>query len=160
MKLQLKFETVPVFHWNDQSELDEHEVMSRVDERRSTMEFYYDMMTWQFEMMGLLLCESPIKDYLVNGAHVSHEYNGNGDEIEVSVIYDFNIARDSVVELSNKLTETSEYLRELLMNYLPAYDLGLDTGILSNPDENGDEVKVGVTCDPNNTQCTIEIVEE
>ena len=91
---------------------------------------------------------------------MSHEYNGNGDEIDVSVIYDFNIARDSVVELSNKLTETSEYLRELLMNYLPAYDLGLDTGILSNPDENGDEVKVVVTCDPNNTQCTIEIVEE
>ena len=159
MRLQLKFETVPVFHWNDQSKLDEQVVMKRVEERRSNMEFYYDMMTWQFEMMGLLICESPIKDYLVNGAHVSHEYNGNGDEIDVSVIYDFNIARDSVVELPNKLTETSEYLRELLMNYLPTYDLGLDTGILSNPDENGDEVKVVVTCDPNNTQCTIEIVE-
>ena len=119
MKLQLKFETVPVFHWNDQSELDEKEVMRRVKERRSNMEFYYDMMTWQYEMMGLLLCESPIKDYLVNGAHVSHKYNGNGDKIEVSVVFDFNTFRDST-DLSNKLDETSEYLRELLMNYLPA----------------------------------------
>lgn len=123
------------------------------------MEFYYDMMTWQYEMMGLLLCESPIKDYLVNGTCVSHTYNGNGDKIEVSVTFDFNTFGDST-DLLNKLDEASEYLRELLMNYLPAYDLGLDTGILSNPDENGDEVKVGVTCDPNNTQCTIEIVEE
>lgn len=159
MELQLKFETVPVFHWNDQSELDEKEIMRRVEERRINMEFYYDMMTWQYEMMGLLLCESPIKDYLVNGAHVSHEYNGSGDKIEVSVIFDFNTFGD-VTGLSNKLNEASEYLRELLMNYLPAYDLGLDTGILSNPDENGDEFWVGVTCDPNNTQCTIEIIEE
>lgn len=160
MRLQLKFETIPVFHWNNQSKLDENEVMKRVEERKSNMEFYYDMMTWQFEIMGILICESPIKDYLVNGAHVSHECNGDGDEIEVSVIYDFNIARDSVVDLSSKLNETSKYLRELLMNYLPAYDLGLDTGILSNPDESGDEFWVGVTCDPNNTKCTIEIVEE
>lgn len=159
MKLQLKFETTPVFHWNDQSELDENEVMKRVEKRRSNMEFYYDMMTWQYEMMGVLLCESPIKDYLVNGAHESHTYRGNGDKIEVSVVFDFNITRDGN-ELLTKLDEASEYLRELLMNYLPAYDLGLDTGILSNPDENGDEFWIGVTCDPNNTKCTIEIVEE
>lgn len=159
MKLQVKFKTVPVFHWNDQSDLDEKEVMKRVSERRSNMEFYYDMMTWQYEMMGLLLCESPIKDYLVNGKHVGHNYNGNGDEIEVSVVFDFNTFGD-LTDLSNKLDETSGYLRELLMNYLPAYDLGLDTGILNNPDENGDELQVEVTCDPNNTQCTIEIVKE
>lgn len=159
MKLQVKFTTIPVFHGNDQSDLDEKEVMKRVDERRSNMEFYYDVMTWQYEMMGLLLCESPIKDYLVNGKHLGHNYNGNGDKIEVSVVFDFNTFGD-LTDLSNKLDETSEYLRELLMNYLPAYDLGLDTGILSNPDENGDELQVGVTCDPNNTQCTIEIVKE
>ena len=160
MKLQLKFKTIPVFHWNDHSELDENEVMKRVEDHRSSMEFHYDVMSWNFEMLGVLICESPIKDYLVKGTHVSHNCNGNGEKVEVSVIYDFNIARDSVVDLSSKLNETSEYLRELLMNYLPAYDLGLDTGILSNPDENGDEFWVGVTCDPNNTKCTIEIVEE
>lgn len=159
MKLQLKFETVPVFHWNDQSELDENEVMKRVEERRSNMEFYYDMMTWQYEMMGLLLCESPIKDYLVNGKHVGHNHNGNGDKIEVSVIYDFHTTGDAT-ELTSRLNETSEYLRDLLMNYLPSFDLGLDTGILSNSNENGDEFWIGVTCDPNNTKCTIEIVEE
>lgn len=40
MKLQVKFKTVPVFHWNDQSVLDEHEVMKRVEERRNNMEFH------------------------------------------------------------------------------------------------------------------------
>lgn len=159
MELRLKFETVPVFHWNDQSELDEKEVMRRVEERRINMEFYYDMMTWQYEMMGLLLCESPIKDYLVKGTHVSHTCSGDGEKIEVSVIYDFNTTGDGA-ELTSKLNETSDYLRDLLMNYLPSFDLGLDTGILRNPDENGDELQVGVTCDPNNTKCTIEVVEE
>lgn len=159
MKLQLKFETIPVFHWNDQSELDENEVMKRVEDRRSSMEFHYDVMSWNFEMLGVLICESPIKDYLVKGTHVSHNCNGDGDKIEVSVVFDFNITGDGN-ELLTKLDEASEYLRELLMNYLPAYDLGLDTGILSNPDENGDEFRIGVTCDPNNTKCTIGIVEE
>ena len=67
---------------------------------------------------------------------------------------------DNSTQLGDKLNETSDYLRVLLMHQLPFNDLGLDTGILSNSDENGDEVKVGVTCDPDNTQCTIEIVEE
>lgn len=40
MKLQLKFETVPVFHWNDQSELDENEVMKRVEERKGDMQHF------------------------------------------------------------------------------------------------------------------------
>lgn len=39
MRLQLKFETIPVFHWNDQSGLDEQEVMKRVEERRITWSF-------------------------------------------------------------------------------------------------------------------------
>lgn len=67
MKLQLKFKTIPVFHWNDHSELDENEVMKRVEDRRSSMEFHYDVMSWNFEMLGVLICESPIKDYLVKG---------------------------------------------------------------------------------------------
>lgn len=158
MKLQLKFETVPVFHWNDQSVLDEHEVMKRVEERRNNMEFHYDVMSWNFEILGVLICESPIKDYLVKGTHVSHNSNGDGEKIEVSIIYDFHMVGD-VAELTSKLNETSDYLRELLMNYLPSFDLGLDTGILSNSDENGDEFCIGVTCDPNNTKCTIETVE-
>ena len=40
MKLQVKFKTLPVFHYNDQSELDEQEVMKRIEERRSSMEFH------------------------------------------------------------------------------------------------------------------------
>ena len=29
MKLQVRFKTVPVFHWNDQSKLDENEEIGR-----------------------------------------------------------------------------------------------------------------------------------
>lgn len=105
------------------------------------------------------MTDSPIADHLAIGRCAAQTHSGNGDKIEVDVTYDVILSDDST-QLSNKLNETSEYLRGLLMYQLPFNDLGLDTSILSNPDENGDEVKVGVNCDPNNTQCTIEIVEE
>lgn len=159
MKLQVKFKTVPVFHWNDQSELDEQEVMRRVEERRSNMEFHWDTFLWYFDVIDMLMTDSPIADCLEMGQCVAQTHSGNGDKIEVVVTYNVILSDDSASS-SNKLNETSDYLRGLLMYQLPFNDLGLDTNILSNPDENGDEVKVGVTCDPNNTQCTIEIVEE
>ena len=159
MKLQVKFKTVPSFHWNDQSELDEKEVMKRVEERKSNMEFHWDVFLWHFDVIDMLISESPIADYLVMGRCNSQTHVGNGDEINISVTYDVVLSNNST-QLGDKLNETSDYLRGLLMYHLPFNDLGLDTGILSNPDENGDEVKVGVTCDPNNTQCTIEIIEE
>ena len=159
MKLQVKFKTVPVFHWNDQSVLDEHEVMRRVEERRNNIEFHWDIFLWHFDVIDMLMTDSPIADHLAIGRCAAQTHSGNGDKIEVDVTYDVILSDDST-QLSNKLNETSEYLRGLLMYQLPFNDLGLDTSILSNPDENGDEVKVGVTCDPNNTQCTIEIVEE
>ena len=159
MKLQVKFKTVPIFHRNDQSELGEQEVMKRVEERRSNMEFHWDIFLWHFDVIDMLMTDSPIADYLAIGRCATQTHSGNGDKIEVVVTYDVILSDDSA-QLSNKLNETSDYLRGLLMYQLPFNDLGLDTGILSNPDENGDEVKVGVTCDPNNTQCTIEIVEE
>ena len=159
MKLQVKFKTIPVFHWNDQSELDEQEVMKRIEERRSSMEFHWDTFLWYFDVIDMLMTDSPIADYLAMGRCATQTHSGDGDKIEVDVTYDV-ILSDNLTQLSTKLNETSDYLRGLLMYQLPFNDLGLDTGILSNPDENGDEVKVGVTCDPNNTQCGIEIVEE
>jgi hypothetical protein len=159
MKLQVKFKTVPVFHWNDQSELDEQEVMKRVEERRSNMEFHWDELTWHVEVLSELVSDSPISKYLVSGTLDNESYTGSGDVIDISVTYNFETTGNKS-ELTSKLGETAECLLELLTYHLPFVDLGLDTGILSNPDENGDEVKVGVTCDPNNTQCTIEIVEE
>lgn len=159
MKLQVKFKTVPVFHWNDQSELDENEVMKRIEERRSNMEFHWDVFLWHFDVIDMLVSDSPIADYLVTGRCVGQKHTGNGDEIEITTIYDVMLDND-YNQLGDKLNETSDYLRGLLIYQLPFNDLGLDTGILSNPDENGDEIKVGATCDPNNTQCTIEIVEE
>lgn len=159
MKLQVRFKTVPVFHWNDQSELDEQEVMKRLEERRSNMEFHWDVFLWHFDVIDMLMTDSPIADYLVMGRCVGQKHTGNGDEIDINVTYDVVLSNNST-QLGDKLNETSDYLRGLLMYHLPFNDLGLDTGILSNPDENGDEVKVGVICDPDNTQCTIEIVEE
>lgn len=159
MKLQVKFKTIPVFHWNDQSELDEKEVMKRIEERRGNMEFHWDVFLWHFDVIDMLMTDSPMADYLVMGRCNSQTHVGNGDEIDINVTYDVAL-NDNSTQLGDKLNETSDYLRGLLMYHLPFNDLGLDTGILSNPDENGDEVKVGVTCDPNNTQCRIEIVEE
>lgn len=110
-------------------------------------------------VIDMLVSDSPIADYLITGKCVGQKYTGNGDEIDINVTYDIALS-DNSTQLGDKLNETSDYLRGLLMYHLPFNDLGLDTGSLSNPDENGDEVKVGVTCDPNNTQCRIEIVEE
>lgn len=117
------------------------------------------MFLWHFDVIDMLVTDSPIADYLVMGICNSQTHVGDGDKIDISVTYDVALSNNST-QLSDKLNETSDYLRGLLMYHLPFNDLGLDTGILSNPDENGDEVKVGVTCDPDNTQCTIEIVEE
>lgn len=159
MKLQVRFKTIPVFHWNDQSELSEKEVVRRIEERRSNMEFHWDVFLWHFDVIDMLVTDSPIADYLVMGRCSSQTHVGNGDRIDISVTNDVALSNNST-QLGDKLNETSDYLCGLLMHHLPFNDLGLDTGILSNIDETGDEVKVGVTCDPNNTQCRIEIVEE
>lgn len=159
MKLQIKFKTVPVFHWNDQSELSESEVMRRVEERRSNMEFYWDESVWQHDMVDMFIRESPIAALISNSQYKSHTHNCNGDELNISMVYEVT-ARFDESQVVSKLNELSEYVMDYLKYQLPFFDLGLDTGILSNPNENGDEFWVGVTCDPNNTQCTIEIAEE
>ena len=88
MKLQVKFKTVPVFHWNDQSVLDEHEVMKRVEERRNNMEFHWDIFLWYFDVIDMLMTDSPISDYLAIGRCAAQTHSGNGDKIEVDVTYD------------------------------------------------------------------------
>lgn len=40
IKLELKFETVPKFHWIEQSELEEEVVMKRVEERKEDMQHF------------------------------------------------------------------------------------------------------------------------
>ena len=161
MKLQLKFETVPVFHWNDQSELDENEVMKRVEERKGDMQHFWDTPTHAGSFRNLLLdFDSPIRDILSYMTSDNVKVSGNGEKLEFLITYYVELLDDYTwVDISGKLDKIGVYACDYIIEVLDSDNLGLEVGILYNEDEELDAFWVSVTCDYSKTSCYVEITE-
>ena len=162
IKLELKFETVPKFHWIEQSELEEEVVMKRVEERKEDMQHFWDTPTHTGNFHNLLLdYDSPIRDILSCVTSDNVKVSGNGEKLEFLITYYIELLDGyKWADLRARLGKIGVYACDYIIELLDSDNLGLDVGILYNPDEELDALWVSVTCDSSKTSCYVEIVGE